>query len=101
MESHTIKALEKQVDRLVGRVTALEWQIGELLDYLADPQRCKIADIDRFAIERLQNAQLQQMNGAMRGEVERGKMARELEREAAIDRLVQEQRRADEEASRN
>lgn len=101
MEKHTIKALERQVDALTGRVTALEEQVAGLLDYLSDPQRCKIAGHDHSRIQPLKTTSMARMNGEMRGEVARLKLARELEREEAIDRLIIEQQRADEQGSRN
>ena len=83
-----IKALEKQVDTLTGRVTALEEQVEGLLDYLSDPERCKIAGHDHSRIQPLKTTSMARVRGEMRGEVARLTMARELEREEALDRLL-------------
>ena len=98
MESHTNKVLEKQVDAMAGRIAALEARVAGLLSYLLESELAKNRPSDRAKLQVLAVDRFTQLQGAAEHEAERRRLEREAEREAAIDRLVREQRRADEQA---
>lgn len=96
MESHTIKVQEKQIDAMAGRIALLEEKVEGLLAYLLDSEHAKCSPIDRAKLQSLAASRFRLLQGAADSTAERRRLERELEREAAIERLVREQRRADE-----